>query len=88
MKDHPSQWIHSGFTCRNVTERASDYVDDRLPILTKVRVGLHLASCPDCRVHVKQIALVSEAVALLPKRYPSPIQRLQLRQHFAAHHVN
>ena len=88
MKDHPSQWIHSGLTCRDVTDRASEYLDDRLPILTKVRVGLHLASCAHCRAYMKQIDLVSSALRSLPKLYPSPLNRLRLRQRFAASHAN
>ena len=86
MKDHPSQWIPSGLTCRYVTDRASEYLDDRLPILTKVRVGLHLASCAHCRTYVKQLMLVRDAVAFLPRQYPSPINRLHLRQVFARCH--
>ena len=86
MKDHPSQWIASGLTCRDVTERTSDYLDEQLPILTKVRVGLHLASCADCRTYAKQIALIRHTLVLLPKRFPSPINRLRLRQQFAAAH--
>jgi len=85
MKDHPSQWIHSGLTCRDVTDRASEYLDDRLPVLTNVRVGLHLASCAHCRAYVKQIKLVCETLAFFPKQAPSPITRLRLRQQFAAH---
>jgi len=88
MKDHPSQWIHSGLTCRNLTNQASEYLDDRLPILTKVRVGLHLASCAHCRTYVKQIDLVSSALRNLPKLYPSPVNRLCLRQQFVASHTN
>ena len=88
MNDHPSQWIPSGLTCRDVTDRASEYLDDRLPILTKVRVGLHLASCAHCRAYVKQIDLVSSALRSLPKLYPSPLNRLRLRQRFAARHAN
>ena len=86
MKEHPSQWIASGLTCRDLTDRASKYLDDRIPILTKVRVGLHLASCAHCRAYVKQIDLVSTAIRSLPKLYPSPLNRLRLRQQFAAHH--
>ena len=86
MKDHPLQWIHSGLTCRDLTNRASEYLEDRLPILTKVRVGLHLASCAHCRAYVKQIDLVSSALRSLPKLYPSPVNRLRLRQQFAANH--
>ena len=88
MKDHPSQWIHSGLTCRDLTGRASEFLDDRLPILTKVRVGLHLASCAHCRAYVKQIELVSSTIRSLPKLYPSPLNRLHLRQRFAARHAN
>jgi predicted anti-sigma-YlaC factor YlaD len=87
MKDHPSQWVHSGLTCRDVTDRATEYLDDRLSILIKVRVGLHLASCPHCRTYVKQIDLVSSALRSLPKLYPSPVNRLCLRQQFAASHT-
>ena len=88
MKDHPSLWICSSLTCRDVTNRASEYLDDRLPILTKVRVGLHLASCTHCRAYVKQIDLVSSALRSLPNLYPSPVNRLRLRQQFAASHTN
>jgi predicted anti-sigma-YlaC factor YlaD len=83
MNDHPSQWIQSGLTCRNVAGFASEYLDDRLPMLTNIRVGFHLASCVDCRAYLKQMALVCEAAAGLTKPYPSPIGRLRLRQHFA-----
>ena len=88
MNDHPSQWIPSGLTCRDVTDRASEYLDDRLPILTKVRVGLHLASCAHCRAYMKQIDLVSSALRSLPKLYPSPLNRLCLSKRFAARHAN
>ena len=88
MKDHPSLWTHSGLTCCDVTDRASEYLDDRLPILTKVRVGLHLASCAHCRAYMKQIDLVSSTLRSLPKLYPSRLNRLHLRERFAARHAN
>jgi hypothetical protein len=37
-----------------------------------------------CLVYMEQIALVREAVALLPKPLPSPINRLLVRRQFAA----
>jgi predicted anti-sigma-YlaC factor YlaD len=88
MKDHPSQRIHTGLSCRDVAEQATDYLEDRLPALTTIRVGLHLASCADCRAYVMQIGVVSSALRDLPKLYPSPINCLRLRQQFAAHHTN
>jgi predicted anti-sigma-YlaC factor YlaD len=76
MKDHPSQWINSGLTCRDVARNASDYDEDRLPVFTKIRIGLHLASCADCRAYARQMALVRDALGRLPKIYlhSSPAQ--------------
>ena len=88
MKDHPSQGIHRGLTCRDLTDRASEYLDGRLPILTKVLVGLHLSSCAHCRAYMKQIDLVSSALRSLPNLYPPPVTRLRLRQQFAARHTS
>jgi predicted anti-sigma-YlaC factor YlaD len=88
MKNHPSQWIHSGLTCRDVTDRVSEYLDNRIPILTKVLIGMHLASCAHCRAYVKQIDLVSSALRSLPKLYPSAGNRLHLRRQFAARQAN
>ena len=84
MNDHPSQWMQSGLTCRNVSGIASEYLDDHLPMLTKIRVSLHLASCADCRTYMKQMALVCEVAASFPKPYPALVTRLRLRQHFVA----
>lgn len=86
MKDHPSQWIHNRLTCRDVAEQASKYLDDWPPLLTKIRIGLHVASCAHCRTYVKQLSLVRDAVSFLPRQYPSTINRLHLRQHFACCH--
>ena len=87
MKDHPSQWLHSGLTCREVADRASEYQDNRLSILTNIRVGLHLVFCASCRVYLAQLSLVSTALRRLPARYPSALNRLRLRQQFAARHT-
>ena len=86
MKDSLLTWIHSGLTCRDVTDRASEYLDDRLVGLTKGLVGIHLASCAHCRVYMKQIELISAALKGFTALYPSPVSGLCLRQGFAARH--
>ncbi|HSQ51390.1 MAG TPA: zf-HC2 domain-containing protein [Nitrospiraceae bacterium] len=88
MNDHPSQWVPSRLTCRDATDRASEYLDDRLPILTKVLVGLHLASCVHCHTYLKQIDLVSSALRSLPKLHPSPLNRLRLSERIVARHAD
>ena len=86
MKDDPSQWTRSGLSCRDVTDRASEYLDDRLLSLTKAQVILHLASCAHCCAYVKQIDLISSALGSLPTLPPSTANRRRLRQRFAARH--
>ncbi len=86
MNDHSSQWIDSGLTCCDVTGRASEYLEDRLSTLTKIWIGFHLASCAGCRAYVMQISLLRDTMGLLPKQFPSSINRLRLRRRFAAVH--
>ena len=88
MKDHSFQWIHGELTCRDVARGATDYLEDRLPLFTKIRMGVHVASCADCRTYVKQIAAVCETLEGLPKLYPPSRNRLRLRQQFAARHAD
>lgn len=83
MIDYP---FHTELTCRDVAERATDYLEDQLPALTTSRIGLHLATCAGCRSYVMQIRFVSFALRSLPKLYPSPSNCLHLRGQFAAHH--
>lgn len=88
MIDHPLKWIHTGLTCRDVAERATDCLEDQLPALTTSRIGLHLASCAGCRSYVTQIGFVSLALRSLPKLYPSPLNRLRLSERFSARQAN
>jgi predicted anti-sigma-YlaC factor YlaD len=85
MKDHPSTWIVSGLTCREVAAGASDYLEGRVPILTDLRIALHVASCAGCRAYFTHLALVRKVLTQLPPMYPSPIDRLRLRRRFATH---
>ena len=71
MIDLPSQWASNRPTCRGVTDRASEYLDDRLVGPTKVLVDMHLVSCAHCRVYMKQIDLISAALKGLTTLHPS-----------------
>lgn len=87
MKDHPpTQGVDSGVTCREIADRATDYLEERLPIFTRAKIELHLASCSGCHDYVTQISLVKDTMALLSKQSPSPIKRLRLRELFVASH--
>jgi hypothetical protein len=83
MKGHPSRWVQSGMVCSEVARRASDYLEDRLPVFTKLHVDLHVASCAGCRSYIVQIGLVSSALRSLPKLCFSS---MNLCRQFVAHH--
>ena len=58
--------------CREVTERASDFLDAALPWHARLRVRLHLMMCRFCREYVRQMALVARTLRRLPSQEPSP----------------
>jgi anti-sigma factor RsiW len=56
--------------CREITERASDYVDGRLPWPARMQVRMHLFMCRFCSEYLRQLALVIRTLPRLPRRPP------------------
>lgn len=54
--------------CRDITERASAYVDAALPWRMRLQMWMHLAMCRFCRAYVRQMALVSHTLSRLPRQ--------------------
>ncbi len=52
--------------CREVVERASDFLDARVPLHVRVQMRLHLLMCRFCREYVRQMSLVVRALRSLP----------------------
>ncbi|MGE0644063.1 MAG: hypothetical protein AB7P24_10350 [Nitrospira sp.] len=84
MNEHPSRSIDSELTCCEIANGGTDFLEGRLSTVISMKISDHLASCTGCLAHVRQIALVKDTLALLPKQFPSPINRLRLREHFVA----
>jgi len=55
-------------SCRDVSEKASDYLDRNLPWWARAQVRMHLLLCEYCRRHVAQLKLVVESLRLSGKR--------------------
>ncbi|MFZ0258178.1 MAG: zf-HC2 domain-containing protein [Gammaproteobacteria bacterium] len=53
--------------CRQVTNRASDYLDEALPFWERLQMQLHLALCHHCRRYLKQLRATVWALSGLPK---------------------
>ena len=53
--------------CREVSERASDFLDAALPYRERLQVRLHLLMCRICREYVRQMTLVVRTLRRLPR---------------------
>ena len=71
--------------CREILERASDYLDATLPWHVRLQVRLHLLMCRFCREYVRQMRLVVEALRRLPPEEPSHEMQRDLLAEFRAH---
>jgi hypothetical protein len=55
-------------SCRDVGQKASDYLDGRLSWWTRIKVRLHILMCRHCRRYLVQLRLVIRALRLAGKR--------------------
>jgi predicted anti-sigma-YlaC factor YlaD len=49
-------------TCRQVADRASDYLEREASPFTRLQIRLHLLMCRACRQYVRQLALTRDAL--------------------------
>lgn len=69
------------WSCQQVTERATDYLEHDLPWLERVQFRLHLLMCRACDRYLGQLRLTTEATrALRVEMPPSPELRETFRQ--------
>lgn len=67
--------------CRDMTERASDFLDAQLPFRVRFQMRMHLLMCRFCREYVRQMALVVRTLRRLSalERPSESLQRELLR---------
>jgi anti-sigma factor ChrR (cupin superfamily) len=70
--------------CREISERASDYVDGTLPWHTRLQVRMHLMMCRFCREYIRQLDLLARTLRRLPGQGPSPELQKELLAVFRA----
>lgn len=61
--------------CRDISERASDFLEAALPLRIRLQIRMHLLMCRFCREYVRQMALVVRTLGRLPR--PEPDARAQ-----------
>ena len=70
--------------CREVSERASDFLDATLPACVRLQMRLHLVMCRMCREYVRQMALVVSTLRRLPRDEPPAELKAELLTVFRA----
>jgi len=69
-------------TCRDVTERVTDYVEGEMPFGQRVSVWMHLAMCRHCRAYLRQYRDTITTLNQLPAEPPPPECRDELLRRF------
>lgn len=75
---------HNMLNCREITERASEFLDATLPWHVRLEVRLHLMMCRFCRESVRQMSLLVRTLQRLPGQTPSAELSNQLLELFRA----
>jgi hypothetical protein len=57
--------------CRDVVDLTTDHAEGALSPWKRLSFRLHLAICPYCRVHTKQVETTIATLQALPKETPS-----------------
>jgi len=55
----------AGFTCREVVDRSSAFLDDEMTWSEWVRFRLHLLGCPPCARYVSQLGITVDVLRRL-----------------------
>jgi len=73
-------WGNAVLTCRDVTQKASRYLDEDLPRRERAAVRMHLVTCDGCARYIGQM---SSVVQLLPHAVEQPLDDAALEQTMA-----
>jgi anti-sigma factor RsiW len=65
-------------SCRELVELATDYVEDRLPLVDRSRFEMHLCYCAPCKVYLQQLRATIAAAGRLSEDDLEPEPRAAL----------
>ena len=72
-----------GFTCREMVELVTDYLEERLPPADRASFEAHLTKCAACTAYVEQMRETLAALGRIPEETISPNARAALLRVFA-----
>lgn len=59
------------FSCKDIHDRASQFIDDDCSMLTKAGVLMHILMCGKCRLFIKQLRLTVASIRQVPDKQHS-----------------
>jgi predicted anti-sigma-YlaC factor YlaD len=65
-------------TCRELVELVTDYLEGRLPDVTRRQLEEHLTLCDGCGTYIEQMRLTLEALGRIPEETISVAAREEL----------
>jgi anti-sigma factor RsiW len=69
-------------TCQELTELVTDYVEDRLSLMDRLRFRLHVGMCRHCRAYLEQMKQTIRTLGRLPADEIPPDVREELLAQF------
>lgn len=64
------------FTCQQLTDLVTTYLDGRLPLWDRLRFEVHVGMCPHCREYLAQMKTTVKALGHVPElQLPEPVER-------------
>lgn len=56
------------FSCKEIHDRASQFIDGESSMLTKAGVLMHILMCGRCRLFIKQLRLTVNTIHKIPEK--------------------
>jgi len=58
------------FSCKEITEKASEYLDQELPFFTRLKVRMHLQICVHCKRYMDQLQITIKTLSKMRNTDP------------------
>lgn len=82
IKIYVLDYLAGRMTCREFVELMTDYLEGRMPLLTRMRFHLHLGMCLGCRIYLRQMKQTIRTLGHLPPEPAPPKVREELLRRF------
>jgi hypothetical protein len=68
------------FSCKDVTEKANQYIDSELPFSQRLNMRLHLFVCVNCRLYLKQLQTTIQVLGRMRKPEAAPTSEAKVNE--------